>query len=456
MDDLADIFTDASLLLGKLDSQNNFLKELFENKPKDRDEIYKKWKEEYDTQEEKLKNTIDLCFVFRAKSITDLAIVDRNDPDYVSLPEEVSDEDRNIIEGLLGQAYIRAPLTLTEDFYWEGYSLNDEPFYLGSLFCYETDDKVFGPDRIDNIQNFDTSACESTKTNPPTSSPTWVSVTKNIALGKLAIQSSTHTSHVAERAVDGVTSSLGSHTAVVTDNPYWEVDLGGEYVIEQVRIWHRTANTDRIRGLQVVVYREGFIVWKWNAPSSNWLPSGADTLLPVVPSVVGTGVRLAIPGDNKILELNEVQVMGYELPILPPSSNIALNKITYQTTTYNPESTEYASDKAVDGNKETLTSTFSQTDPYWYVHLGQKFTILKVVIWNREDCCFDDLIGFQLEILQGSEVVWKRDVDQRDYALVVADIDIRPFNKVIGNIVRVSLKGKNRVLSLGEVQVYGY
>ncbi|MEX2553282.1 MAG: PVC-type heme-binding CxxCH protein, partial [Actinomycetota bacterium] len=67
----------------------------------------------------------------------------------------------------------------------------------------------------------------------------------NIAPGGSARQSSTSNGGAASRAIDGGTSgSWGSgtqtHTNEGEDNPWWELDLGGENSIESIAVWNRT------------------------------------------------------------------------------------------------------------------------------------------------------------------------------------------------------------------------
>jgi tetratricopeptide (TPR) repeat protein len=97
---------------------------------------------------------------------------------------------------------------------------------------------------------------------------------RNIALRKRARQSCTWEDWVAERAVDGATDG-GFHTIAHTDpakdgnNPWWEVDLGGEQKIDRMVIWTRTdANSGlrmshfRIRALDAsrrVVFEQFFV-----------------------------------------------------------------------------------------------------------------------------------------------------------------------------------------------------
>lgn len=67
----------------------------------------------------------------------------------------------------------------------------------------------------------------------------------NVALKAKASQSSTAAGGAAGRAVDGNTSGTyndgsATHTQEGTDDPWWEVDLGREFPVEQIVVWNRT------------------------------------------------------------------------------------------------------------------------------------------------------------------------------------------------------------------------
>jgi putative heme-binding domain-containing protein len=67
----------------------------------------------------------------------------------------------------------------------------------------------------------------------------------NVALKGKASQSSTGAGGAAGRAIDGNTSGTytdgsSTHTQEGTDDPWWEVDLGREFPIEQIVVWNRT------------------------------------------------------------------------------------------------------------------------------------------------------------------------------------------------------------------------
>ncbi|MEC7566862.1 MAG: PVC-type heme-binding CxxCH protein [Planctomycetota bacterium] len=84
---------------------------------------------------------------------------------------------------------------------------------------------------------------------------------KNVALNKVAKQSTTDFEGAASRAVDGNTDGAyakGSQTHTTSqNNPYWEVDLGQEYPIDSVVIWNRTENdgafVNRMAGFTLTV-----------------------------------------------------------------------------------------------------------------------------------------------------------------------------------------------------------
>lgn len=88
-----------------------------------------------------------------------------------------------------------------------------------------------------------------------------MSAGKNVALSKVAKQSTTDFGGVASRAVDGNTDGAyanGSQTHTsMQNNPFWEVDLGREYPVDDVILWNRTENNGefvrRMDGVAVTV-----------------------------------------------------------------------------------------------------------------------------------------------------------------------------------------------------------
>lgn len=107
----------------------------------------------------------------------------------------------------------------------------------------------------------------------------------------------------------------------------------------------------------------------------------------------GQFVRIELPGEKRILTLNEVEVYS-------EGKNIAPGGKTTQT-----DRTENSS-KAIDGNKNPSYGGGGQThtsenikDPFWELDLGKEVQISGIGVWNRADGLERRLDGFTLQIL---------------------------------------------------------
>ncbi|MBT2161640.1 carbohydrate-binding protein [Zobellia barbeyronii] len=134
----------------------------------------------------------------------------------------------------------------------------------------------------------------------------------NLALGKSATQSSNYssTSGLAGLAVDGNTSGVWSQGSVThTSNmyqPWWQVQLGDDYTIGDIKIWNRTnCCSSRLSNFDVFVYNSaGTQVFKTTITST---PNPSVTVS--TGGVSGSRVRIKLKGNNP-LSLAEVQVFG--------------------------------------------------------------------------------------------------------------------------------------------------
>lgn len=94
--------------------------------------------------------------------------------------------------------------------------------------------------------------------------------------------------------------------------------------------------------------------------------------------------------------------------------NVALNKPTEAT---NPNAPESNSQKAVDGtmgprtypdiyHSQGVPPTWQcSRDAYWMVDLGDNFDIVKIIYYNRYDCCQERAKGMMLELLDQNRAV---------------------------------------------------
>lgn len=152
---------------------------------------------------------------------------------------------------------------------------------------------------------------------------------QNIALNKLAEQSTTYTNNPqatkfkASNAVDGNTSGAingnsVTHTAKQT-NPWWRVDLGKIYNLKQINVYNRTdCCSDRLDG--AIVY----VGIKESSDPSDYIEverlTAALTQQVTNLSIEGQFVMIYLPGDNKYLSLAEIEVIEAENSITQESS----------------------------------------------------------------------------------------------------------------------------------------
>ncbi|XP_039886605.1 uncharacterized protein LOC120732823 [Simochromis diagramma] len=119
---------------------------------------------------------------------------------------------------------------------------------------------------------------------------------------------------------------------------------------------------------------------------------------------------------------------------------------------------------AIDGNRNSdfmagsCTHTNEQTNPWWKVDLLQSYVITSITVTNRGDCCHERLNGLEIHI--GNSLV----NDGLDNPMVGRisrirlgkSFDLTFTNRVEGRYVTLTVTGSQRILTLCEVEVYGY
>ncbi|MFA6102843.1 MAG: glycosyl hydrolase family 18 protein [Victivallaceae bacterium] len=262
----------------------------------------------------------------------------------------------------------------------------------------------------------------------------------NVAYGKPATQSSTYSTAVAGRAVDGNTdgnyyNNSVTHTGLGGTNAWWEVDLQGTFNINQIRIWNRTDSApDRLSNFYVYILDESRnVVWSHlEAP----YPTPAVTLVPG--GEYGRYVRISGPN---ILSLSEVQVYT-------KLNNIVMGKTATQSSTHLAATADLAVDGNTDGNywNGSVTCT-SMSNAWWEVDLQETFNINQINIWNRTDCDINRLSNFYVYILDASRnVVWSH----LEAPYPTPSVMLTPGGNY-GRYVKISCPN---ILTLAEVQVY--
>uniref|UniRef100_A0A3P9CAD1 Fucolectin-1 n=1 Tax=Maylandia zebra TaxID=106582 RepID=A0A3P9CAD1_9CICH len=112
-----------------------------------------------------------------------------------------------------------------------------------------------------------------------------------------------------------------------------------------------------------------------------------------------------------------------------------------------------AAHNAIDGNRNSdfragsCTLTSAQNRPWWRVDLLQSYIITSVTITNRGDCCHERLNGLKIHI--GNSL----NNEERFFIFYLAFFC---FSWSEGRYVILTLPGSRKILTLCEVEVYGY
>ncbi|KAG7216432.1 hypothetical protein INR49_001918 [Caranx melampygus] len=145
--------------------------------------------------------------------------------------------------------------------------------------------------------------------------------------------------------------------------------------------------------------------------------------------------------------------------------NVALRGKATQSNRYNGEPWGFgAAYNAIDGNRESkfiagsCSHTTSESDPWWRVDLLDSYIITSIVITNRGDCCAERINGVEIHV--GNSL---RDNGASNTKVgVISEIPAGSSytlgipSRVEGRFVTVRLPGAQRILTLCEVEVYGY
>ncbi len=296
----------------------------------------------------------------------------------------------------------------------------------------------------------------------------------NVALNKTATQSSTSSQYgaSASAAVNGNTDGTLSttnvtHTAGGEQEPWWQVDLGASYRINQINVWNRTnCCGDRLSDYHIFIKDTPFTGSTISALQSETgvvdlhettQPNPNTTIYTELKSLVGRYVRIQ-KNDGTALSLAEVEVFGYLEP-----SNHALNKTASQSSTYSGAWASLAVDGNTDGDytNNSVSHTNNTGEKWWQVDMGSIYTdIDRIEVWNRTDCCGDRLSDYYVFVKDTPFTASTISGLQAESGVTTYHQTVQPNPlKIIltpglsGRYVRVQVSGTNGALNLAEVKV---
>jgi hypothetical protein len=153
-----------------------------------------------------------------------------------------------------------------------------------------------------------------------------------------------------------------------------------------------------IAGLRLEIpaeQRDNFVV---TSVKADWMPRQPG-------STEARFVRVDLPGNGKMIHLAEIQVFS-------EGKNVALEGKPSQSSTDFGGEVKYINDGITDGeyNKQSVTHTAQQDNPWIEIDLGRSYPVERMVIWNRTDggsAIANRLKGYQVRLLDDNrDPVW--------------------------------------------------
>nr|XP_060628780.1 uncharacterized protein LOC132773555 [Anolis sagrei ordinatus] len=320
----------------------------------------------------------------------------------------------------------------------------------------------------------------------------------NLARGRPTYQSSIYLVHgpdlLSGKAVDGICQGdLNAHRSCTHTNedlePWWYVDLGRQFPIDVVIVKNRGDCCDaRLRGAEIHVGDSLVGHGKFNPLCETIQETSLGAISTIrCQGLPGRYVSIHIPVRREYLTLCEVEVYAMKPEMLPiwtgllalallfglgegescrPGAqdvvrNVAKGCSAYQSSTYQHPKNLIA-EKAVDGDCSgnlprdgSCSHTNADLDPWWYVDLGENYTVFAVLVKNRQDCCAERLDKAQVRV--GYSVAANSKFNPLCGTIQdssAGSISTIQCNQLVGRIVSINIPNEKEYLTLCEVEVY--
>ncbi|XP_066271170.1 uncharacterized protein [Branchiostoma lanceolatum] len=144
--------------------------------------------------------------------------------------------------------------------------------------------------------------------------------------------------------------------------------------------------------------------------------------------------------------------------------NLAIGKTATQSSDYIHHGDAMGPGKAVDGSRATdigddkaCTHTQNDYQPWWKVDLSRVYTVHRVSILNRGDCCGERLKNFTVRVGPNEDFAQNNQcgATYTDTPTDGQTIEVYCNPPISGRYVSIQLMGRKDFLSLCEVEVYG-
>ena len=166
--------------------------------------------------------------------------------------------------------------------------------------------------------------------------------------------------------------------------------------LKQLYLWQSKVSEQGLEKLRELMPNTAIVGAVELAPPPPAEEPAAPASEPRPAFVTGRFVRITLPGEDRILQLAEVEIEAADTGETLQTSGTA----SQSSTAYNAPAA-----RAADGNRAasfaegSVSHTQQESNPWWEIDLQQMRTIGRIRIWNRGDCCGERLQGAVVSVL---------------------------------------------------------
>ncbi|XP_058639054.1 fucolectin-like [Onychostoma macrolepis] len=131
-----------------------------------------------------------------------------------------------------------------------------------------------------------------------------------------------------------------------------------------------------------------------------------------------------------------------------------VNVATWGTANQSSLYSNWSAQNALDGLNSTCTHTDTQSDPWWTLDLMKMYSVNRVTITNRRDCCDSRIDGAEIRIGNDSSDLLSNPVCAVVSTIPAGATYSYSCRGMEGRYVIVNIPGTSNILTLCEVGVY--
>ncbi|XP_062523626.1 uncharacterized protein LOC134198280 [Corticium candelabrum] len=279
----------------------------------------------------------------------------------------------------------------------------------------------------------------------------------NWALNATVTMSSTDVNSTLKLGVNDNLNLTNCPATQTTANPLVRVDMNATRQVDKVFLLF--PSDIAINRLEIYVGEDG-----GNNRAINHLCTSIQsvtnpwTVASCTQPMNGRYVFLRLQENATTIKICRIYI--YSTCLTTSCSNVALSRPAYQSSL----SSRGIASLAVDGNRNSnyfqrsCTHTKKKNDPWWYVDLQRLRVVQKVLVTNRKDCCVNRLNGMEVWIGIDNIPTFSNALNTRCGVIPTVGggetVTVNCSANTVGQYVIIRIPGRNKTLTLCEVEVY--